>query len=76
MKRTLLILLLSTLCTLGVQASVLRVGAERMESYLPRLEGHRVALLANHTSLVGNVHLVDTLCRRGVNVTAIFSPEH
>ena len=76
MKRRLLILLLLVLCTPWSQAAALRVGAERMEEYLPRIEGCRVALLANHTSLVGKVHLVDTLCRRGVNVTAIFSPEH
>lgn len=76
MKRRLLILLLLVLCTPWSQAAALRVGAERMEEYLPRIEGCRVALLANHTSLVGNVHLVDTLCHRGVNVTAIFSPEH
>ena len=35
-----------------------------------------MALLANHTSMVGEEHLVDMLCREGVNVTAIFSPEH
>ena len=41
------------------------------------LEGKRVALLANHTSILdGGEHLVDMLCRKGVNVTAIFSPEH
>ena len=67
---------MSLFCTLGVQAATLRVGAERTEQYLPMLAGKRVALLANHTSMVGEVHLVDLLCREGVNVTAIFSPEH
>ena len=67
---------MSLLCTLGVQAATLRVGAERTEQYLPMLAGKRVALLANHTSMVGEEHLVDLLCREGVNVTAIFSPEH
>ncbi len=76
MKRSLLIFLLSLLCTLGLQAAPLHVGAERMGEYLPMLEGRRVAILANHTSLVGDVHLVDTLCRRGISITAIFSPEH
>ena len=72
-----LLLLISVLCALGVQAAPLRVGAERVDEYLPLLEGRRVALLANHTSIVdGGEHLVDMLCRRGVNVTAIFSPEH
>lgn len=52
------------------------VGAERMESYLPQLKGKRVGLVVNQTSRVGNAYLVDTLRARGVNVTAIFAPEH
>ena len=77
MKRLISILTFTLLCTLGVQASSLRVGADRAEEYLPMLEGKRVALLANHTSILdGGEHLVDMLCRKGVNVTAIFSPEH
>lgn len=77
MKRLISILIFTLLCTLGVQASSLRVGADRTEEYLPMLEGKRVALLANHTSILdGGEHLVDMLCRKGVNVAAIFSPEH
>lgn len=77
MKRLISILIFTLLCTLGVQASSLRVGADRTEEYLPMLEGKRVALLANHTSILdGGEHFVDMLCRKGVNVTAIFSPEH
>ncbi len=51
-------------------------GAWQMESYLHRLEGKRVAIAGNHTSTVGDVHLVDTLLARGVNVVKVFSPEH
>ncbi len=51
-------------------------GAFRMPEYLPLLEGKRVGVFANHTSLVGNVHLVDTLRKRGINVVKIFAPEH
>ena len=76
MRRLTTILLLSLFCTLGVQARELRVGAERVEHYLPLLAGKRVALLANHTSMVGEEHLVDMLCHKGVNMVAIFSPEH
>ncbi|HYJ37013.1 MAG TPA: DUF1343 domain-containing protein, partial [Chitinophagaceae bacterium] len=50
-------------------------GAERIPVYLPLLKGKKVAILANHTSLVGNRHLVDTLHQLGVNITAIFGPE-
>ena len=58
------------------EAAPLRVGAERTEQYLPMLAGKRVAILANHTSIVGEEHLVDMFCRKSVNVVAIFSPEH
>lgn len=54
------------------------VGAERLPEYLPLLRDSRVALLSNHTGLVngGKEHTLDMLLRNGVNVTAIFSPEH
>ncbi|GAB2703611.1 hypothetical protein GCM10011495_22830 [Hymenobacter frigidus] len=47
-----------------------------MASYLPQLKGKRVGLVINQTSRVGATFLVDTLRARGVNVTAIFAPEH
>ena len=54
----------------------LTVGAERAKEYLPELEGKRVAVLANHTAMAGEEHLVDMLVREGINVVGIFSPEH
>ncbi len=51
-------------------------GAYRMQVYLPLLQGKRVAVFANHTSRIGNTHLVDTLRKRGVNIVKIFAPEH
>jgi len=58
----------------GVARTIM--GAERMEKYLPQLKGKRVGLVINQTSRVGATYLVDTLRARGVNVTAIFAPEH
>ncbi|MCD8261266.1 MAG: DUF1343 domain-containing protein [Bacteroides sp.] len=54
------------------------MGAEQFETYLPALQGKRVALTVNHTSLVGDnqTHLLDTLLALGVNVVAVFAPEH
>lgn len=56
------------------------VGAALFERYLPLVEGKRVGLVANHTSLVpsgsGYVHLVDTLIERGIAIKAVFAPEH
>ena len=54
------------------------VGAERMELLLPTLQGKRVALMVNQSSLVGSTgtHLVDTLLSQGVNIVRLFVPEH
>lgn len=51
-------------------------GAERTDVYLPLLKGKKVGLFANQTSMAGNIHLVDKLQQSGVNVVAIFGPEH
>lgn len=52
------------------------VGAARTGAYLPLLRGKRIAVLANHSSLIGKVHLVDTLLRSGIRVVKVFAPEH
>ena len=54
----------------------LKVGAAHVTEYLPKLEGKRVAVLANHTAMVGEEHLVDMLISEGVKLVGIFSPEH
>lgn len=54
----------------------LTVGAAQFDKYLPLLTGKRVALVVNHTSMVGKTHLADTLQTLGVNLTKIFAPEH
>lgn len=52
------------------------VGAGRTAEYLPLLEGKKVGLVGNQSSLIGEVHLVDTLRALGVEIIRIFSPEH
>lgn len=54
------------------------LGDEQFDEYLPLLEGKRVALFANHTSIVGDddEHILDALLERNVDIVAIFSPEH
>jgi uncharacterized protein YbbC (DUF1343 family) len=54
----------------------LQVGADQLHLLLPKLNGKRVALAVNHTSLAGSVHLADTLLGLKVNVVKIFAPEH
>jgi uncharacterized protein YbbC (DUF1343 family) len=51
-------------------------GAERTDVYVPTLIGKRVGIVANQTSMVGQIHLVDTLLALGVDVVCVFSPEH
>jgi len=58
------------------EMKTLRLACEKLDEYLPLLENKQVGLLVNHTSKVGNVHLIDTLISNGVNVTKIYAPEH
>jgi len=51
-------------------------GAERTTEYLPMLQGKNIALVANHTSNIGEVHLVDTLISLGIRIKKVFAPEH
>ena len=60
----------------ALQTKSVITGAERINVYLPFLKGKKIAVFANHTSLVGKTHLVDTLHKLGVNITVIFGPEH
>jgi len=46
------------------------------EQYLPLLKQKRVGLVINQTSKVGDTFLLDLLLSKGINVTAIFVPEH
>ncbi|MBR5943804.1 MAG: DUF1343 domain-containing protein, partial [Lachnospiraceae bacterium] len=56
------------------------LGDDRPELYLLLLDGKRVAILSNQTGIVGDDegkgHILDVLIENGVDVTAIFSPEH
>lgn len=57
------------------------VGAQRTAEYLPLLQGKRVALLINQTSVIQdarhqNIPLIDTLLSAGVDVRFLMAPEH
>ena len=60
----------------GVSFAQVKTGADRTGEYLPLLEEKRIGLVANHTSLIGNTHLVDSLVALNVNLVKIFGPEH
>ena len=71
----LLAMLAIVICSAAAHGRV-TVGAERTDVYLPMLKGKRVALLSNHTGVVGREHSLDVLLRNGINVVKIFAPEH
>lgn len=69
-----LLYLLFTFSILNAQKII--TGAEQTELLLPMLEGKRIALVVNQTSLVGETHLLDTLLASGIQVKKVFAPEH
>ena len=78
MKRLNFLVIILCACLLQAQAQTLRMGAERTEKLLPLLDGKRVALVVNQTSVVGEkqTHLLDTLLSLGIKVKKVFAPEH
>ena len=50
--------------------------ALQTNDYLPLIEGKRVGVVGNQTSIVGEKHLVDTLLSLGIDVRKIYTPEH
>ncbi|WP_367865738.1 exo-beta-N-acetylmuramidase NamZ domain-containing protein [Pedobacter sp. WC2423] len=51
-------------------------GAAQTEKYLPLLQGKRVGMVVNPTSVINETTSVDSLLKRGVNIVKIFGPEH
>jgi uncharacterized protein YbbC (DUF1343 family) len=51
-------------------------GAWQIDQYKNLIEGKSVAIVANQTSMVGKIHLVDTLLNIGIKIQTIFAPEH
>lgn len=66
----------TVISTTKVQTQPLKTGAERTEKYLKLLQGKRVGMVVNQTSVIGQTHLVDSLLSRGVQIKTIFAPEH
>lgn len=51
-------------------------GAENTTLYFDSLKGKKIALMVNHTSLIGSTHLVDSLLKNKIKIEKIFAPEH
>ena len=76
------IIILSILCLASCAQSQksnsgnLMVGAEQFERYLSLLLDKKVAVVANHSALVGQTHLVDVLLKKNISVVKVMAPEH
>lgn len=70
-----LVLFLPVFCSFG-ESNEIVCGADQPEEYLPMLKNKRVGLVVNHTSQVGQIHLVDYLLSKNIKVENIFAPEH
>lgn len=65
------------LITAGLYANAsVRSGAEQLDKWLPLVEGKRIALVANQTSLCGKTHLLDTLVALKRAPAMLMAPEH
>jgi uncharacterized protein YbbC (DUF1343 family) len=70
-----LLLILSYSCDVHSQRKIVPA-ADRSKLYFPLLKEKKVAVVANHSSLVGETHLVDFLLSEEIQIEKIFSPEH
>ena len=50
--------------------------AMQLNDYLSLIEGKRVGMVGNQTSIIGKTHLVDSLLSLGVDIRKIYTPEH
>lgn len=54
----------------------LQTGADQPGAYLPLLHGKNIGIVANQTSIKGDLHIVDFLIENKVSLKKVFSPEH
>ena len=78
---TLSLILLTVRCV-NAQKPVLREqhqienGADQTTAYLSIIKNKRIGVVANHSSMIGSKHLVDSLLKHGIAIQKIFTPEH
>ena len=78
-KNTLLFTLVYLSLTSAYSQNIIP-GSERTNLYIDKLLDKKVAVIANNTSVIrsnnSDIHLIDTLIKRGVKIEKVFSPEH
>ncbi len=60
----------------GQSKSKITTGAEQLDVLLPLIQNKSVALMVNNTSVIGRVHLVDSLQHLKINIKKILAVEH
>ena len=65
-----------TPCLVFVDKAHYVSAAQQLDDYLPLIEGKRVGVISNQTSIIGDTHLVDTLLSLGIDIRKIYTPEH
>ena len=80
--------ILASLCSFALQLKVIlpvttpaaetqiKTGADQIEKYISLLQGKRIGIVANQTTVIGKSSLIDSLKSLGVNIVKIFGPEH
>ncbi len=53
-----------------------KVGAENTAAYFDLIHDKKIGVVGNQSSMIGAVHLVDTLLGAGMDIVRVFSPEH
>ena len=53
-----------------------KVGAENTAAYFDLIRNKKIGVVSNQSSMVGSIHLVDTLLGAGMDIIRVFSPEH
>ncbi len=76
MKRYIFIFLLTIDFSYLYPKQNIIVGAERIDFYQEIISNKSIGLLVNHTSIVKDKHLIDTLLSLGNKIEKIYSPEH
>ncbi|GAB3508967.1 DUF1343 domain-containing protein [Spirosoma knui] len=81
MKTVILGLLLMSQIVVSQAQTPIQTGAAQTALYLPTLQGKRVGMVVNQTSIIirsgsTSTHLVDSLAASGVKIKTIFAPEH
>jgi len=70
-----LTVLLIAVCS-HIAVTQVRPAAYQTDKYFKILHGKKIGVVANASSVIGKVNIVDTLINSGIDVRVVFSPEH